>query len=103
MITARVGNVPGKSFRLKVVGGSTHGLAHVVTEDPRDNILDIEIATFTRAALAFGGKTSLRTFVLEPGEHDEFVFGPFFIRGTYRVVEKINNPAEASRRFREFM
>lgn len=97
MLTVRMGNMPGSSFMVKVLG-----LEPLAIE--RDgHVLDGEVRTFTRAAIKFGGTTGQRMFVIEPAdEPNEFVFGAFFVRGRYRVIEKVNNPATAAERWLAF-
>lgn len=95
MLEARVGSVEGKSFRLKTLGNREVGR--------KGHKVDVEVDTFRRAALVFSGKTTNRMFVLEPAEKpDEFRFGPFFVRGRYRVVEKINDAKAASQAWKAF-
>lgn len=62
------------------------------------------VPSFTRAAVIFGPKGSLRMFVIEhsPNERGEVRFDPFYARGNFRVVEKINNAKVASERWRAF-
>jgi excisionase family DNA binding protein len=100
-LEARIGNAPGASFMVKAdeeietcpVEGAPKGA----------RVFDAKLARFTRAAVKFGGKTGQRMFVIERGdEPNEFALGPFWIRGRYRVVEKINNPAEAAARWKAF-
>jgi excisionase family DNA binding protein len=95
-IEAHVGGIPDGSFRLRApefvqqAGGGGKVLGFV--------------PQFRQAAVIFGPKGSYRMFVLEhaPGERGEVRFGPFYARGDFRVIEKINNSQVASTRWREF-
>ncbi|UJR81510.1 helix-turn-helix domain-containing protein [Sandaracinus amylolyticus] len=93
----RIGNAPGASFMVK--GGAFE-------ESGRDGrVIDGVIREFRRVAIKFGdgGRHAQRMFVLEPATRsDEFTLGPFFVRGRYRVVEKINNPADVAERWKTF-
>lgn len=96
-LRVRFGSAPGKSFRIR---GAT-----VDVEREEGRIREGTIASFRegKIAIAFSGELVNRLFILEPAdEENRFEWPPFGIEGRYRVVEKVNNPAEASRRFREF-
>lgn len=95
-LLARIGNVEGKSFRLKVDGFTE-------TSRPDGHVVEGVVQSFERAAIAFAGTEGLRMFVIEPGpDENEFAFGPFFIRGNYRVVQKINNARDAAAKWADF-
>lgn len=98
-LMARVGNEPGKSFRLKA-------LDSVVTNQEKhgpQRIRDVTVKAFEQAAVAFSGEVVNRMFILEPSDtENRFDFGPFFVSGYYRVIEKINHPTEASKAWKAF-
>jgi hypothetical protein len=95
MLEARVGSVEGKSFRIKALGSEE------VARDGRK--VDVVVATFKRVAVVFSGELTNKLFVLEPSEKaDEFRFGPFYVRGRFRVVERVNDPKAASQRWKAF-
>lgn len=90
-----MGSTDGKSFRIRAPG------LRITKRDGR--LMHGEVSSFRKAAVTFSGKTGNRMFVLEPAEaNDRFDFGPFFIEGRYRVTEKVNEPGEASERFKAF-
>jgi len=92
----RIGNKPGGSFRVKVDGFEVTG--------KEGKVVDGVVREFRgRAAIAFSGKDSNRMMVLEPAEEEEsFEIGGFYVRGKFRVVEKVNNPREAAERWKGF-
>lgn len=100
MLEARIGNVEGKSCRLKAVGSE-----RVSREGSKS---DVVVQVFRRAAVAISekranGEKTNRMFVLEPGEAvNEYRRGPFWIRGRFKIVEKINNAKAAAEAFRDF-
>ncbi len=95
-LVLRIGNAPGYSFRAKIPGLEVTG--------KKGSQLDAVVRRFAgRGAIAFSGKQMNRMFVLEPAnEPNQFELGPFYIRGRYRVVEKVNSPRRAAERFRAF-
>ena len=96
----RMGNRAGASFRVKAPGLE---VVQTTKLEGGGKTIDAVVPRFERAAIAFSGKKVNRMFVLEPAdEEDSFTFEDFEIRGRYRVVEKINDPEEASKRFRSF-
>lgn len=99
-LSVRMGNKPGASFRVKAPE------LEVVSEQKLEGggkMIDAVVPKFARVAIVFSGKSSNRMFVLEPSdEGDAFEFNGFEVRGKYRVAEKINDPEEASKRFRAF-
>lgn len=95
VITFHSGSAPGKSFRVKA--------PDPVVTAKEGHTRTAEVPVFRRMAVAFSGKKTNRMFVLVPSdEPNEFEFGPFWIRGHYEVAEKINDPEEASKRFKKF-
>lgn len=95
----RMGNEPGRSFRVKAPG------LVVLEKSPlaSGSVITAIVPTFARGAVAFSGEQVNRMFVLEPSdEPNAFDFGRFGIAGRYRVVEKVNDPEQASKCFREF-
>lgn len=100
-LRVRMGNRKGASLRVKAAG-----LQLVSKEDLEGGgqLIEAVVPNFERVAVAFSGKKTNRMFVLEPGdEADFFDFADFRIEGRYRVVEKVNDPETASKRFRAFV
>lgn len=98
-LRVRMGNSPGESLMFKAIGPNSR----ITTTRVAPRIVEGSVPSFTRAAIKFGGKTGQRMFVLEPSDDEnEFALGQFFIRGRYRVAEKINNSAEAAERWLTF-
>lgn len=102
-LRVRFGNGPGKSFRIKVLGGD------IVKGDRRHEddckIQEATVAKFERAAISISGPQMHRVFILEPtvrAENPGFDFKPWGISGRYKVVEKINDPKRASEAFKKF-
>jgi excisionase family DNA binding protein len=96
-LVARVGNVEGKSFRIKAPG-------FIETERHGKHVIEGKVDELaSTAAVTFSGESGMRMFFLEPAEtENEFTFGPFFVRGRYRVSKKINNPAQAAAEWKRF-
>ncbi|MEQ9322447.1 MAG: hypothetical protein RIF41_24995, partial [Polyangiaceae bacterium] len=95
-LEVRFGSIKGKSFRVKIPG--------LEVTSKKDGIIEGTVETFREGAVAFSGERNNRMFVIEPSEAlNEFTWGPFYIRGRYRVVEKINRAGEASDRFLRFV
>lgn len=101
MIRARFGNVPGAAMRLKVPRPFADLIA--VPHEGR-NVREGELATFERIAVITTGPQSARLFILEPvpGAEEELAFGPFWVRGAFRVAETVNNHARAARLWKDF-
>lgn len=96
----RMGNKPGASFRVKAPGLER---GEETKLEGGGKLIEARVERFTRAAIAFSGKSVNRMFVLEPAaEANSFEFEGFEVSGRYRVVEKVNDPEEASKRFRSF-
>jgi excisionase family DNA binding protein len=95
VLEMRIGNVEGKSFRAKVPGFEETGR--------KGRIVTGVVRSFRGGAIAFSGEKTNRMFVLEPAEAmNEFRWGPFFVRGRYKVARKVNDPKEAAEAFRAF-
>lgn len=91
----RIGNVEGKSFRIKIPGFEETAR--------KGRVVDGTVRSFRRGAIAFSGQRTNRMFVIEPSEaSNEFRWGPFYVRGRYQVVRKINDAKEASQAFKAF-
>lgn len=95
-----MGNRAGASFRVKAPELET---VETTKLEGGGKVIEAVVPRFERAAVAFSGKKVNRMFVLEPADdEDRFDFEGFSIAGRYRVTEKINDPEEASKRFRSF-
>lgn len=98
-LVASVGNVPGRSFRFRIHGGQ---LRETSREGKR---IEGEVDAFDRVAIIAvdKAKDTIRYFELEPDEEDnDLGFGPFWVRGRFRVVRKENNPKRATEAWRAF-
>lgn len=93
------GNSPGKSFGVKFAD-----LKVGESQKLKDGKLrSAEVKTFRRGAVKITGAKMHRTFILEPAaKTSRYDLGPFFIEGRFKIVEKVNDPKEAARVFREF-
>jgi hypothetical protein len=84
------------SFRLKSAGITPEYSEHGSSEGG-------DLPRWRRVGVLSGGGGRLRFFVLEPGqEQTELVFGPFYVRGQFRIAEKVNNAADARKAFDAF-
>lgn len=100
VITFRMGNEPGKSFRIKAAN------LEVVSQTrfEKGRYSEGRIPQFQRIAVAFSGQTSNRVFILEPFDSEDwFYFGSFFIQGPYKVVRKYNHPKKAAEVWKTFV
>lgn len=95
-LEARVGNVAGASMKLKAIGSVEVGRAGA-------RVVDVEVPTFRRAAVSYSGKSSCRTLIIEPAARPhELAFGPFHVRGRFKVVEEEDRARQASELFKAF-
>jgi len=95
-LKVKFGSIKGKSFRVKIPG--------LEVTSKKDGISEGVVENFREGAVAFSGERNNRMFVIEPSEaQNEFTWGPFYIRGRYRVTEKVNRAGEASHRFSHFV
>jgi hypothetical protein len=93
----RMGSEPGVSFRIKRQGGD------LVPGARQGAALEATITNWERIAVIAGTKERARFFLLEPGETAEAIeFDGFFVRGRFRVVEKINHERKARDAFAAF-
>lgn len=98
-LTCRYGSEPGKSFSVKaldLVKGDTAKKGAV-------RMTDAEVPEFETAAVKFSGKDMQRCFIIERASRRKtYNHGHFFIEGMFKIVEKVNGAAAASRRFKTF-
>lgn len=95
-LRVRMGNCPGKSFRVKVLGTPMR-LGEKEKLEGGGFVLPGEVARFDRATISITGERTHRVFRLAPAEtENRFEWGPFSIEGRYRVTEKLNQPDVAS-------
>lgn len=96
----RIGNMPGKSFRVRYPGtleGETRDAEH--THIVHGRLVD----GWHSVAIIAGRDDKYRFWALEPGdEYTEVAFEPFYVRGNFRIVAKINNAAEARDAWKAF-
>jgi hypothetical protein len=64
----------------------------------RANIWEGTLTNWRRIGVLAGSKDQARFFILEPGEIDD----DFFVRGKFRIVEKINNAQQARQAYSAF-
>lgn len=98
-LRARIGSAPGTSVRLKVDGEKVTGRER----EGDAKFVDLEVAEFSGGALACSdGETSL-FLRLEPAvRKSRFEFGPFWVEGKFKVVEREESPKKAVQAFRGF-
>ncbi len=102
VLTAKVGNKDGVSFRLKA------RQSFVIKKGRRSTV--IGVPAFHRAAIYMTGRRSEnrklgRLLVLESAPNDEpteYEFHGFYVRGRFRIVEKVNQHSEAHHAWQEF-
>lgn len=92
-LSVRFGHTEGFSFRVRS--------AHPISKQSRveKNVLEGTIQRWKRVLVFVGGGGfGHRLFVLDPADKPaQIVHGPFFIRGHFEITEKVNNPGEAER------
>lgn len=103
-LLVRCGGVPGYTLRLKAA--HSHSIGR-----PARGVVDVAVPRFERVGIVMVGTLSetkklRRFFELEPGSPDappsEYAFGPFFIRGVFRIIRKVNHPIDASDAWKAF-
>lgn len=104
-LRVRKGSRPGASLRVKAAELEVTGEEKLEGGKAFDAI----VPRFERVAIAYTGKRSNGSkfnhlLVLEPSDERDRIepLDGFFVEGRFRVVEKITDPEEASRRFRAF-
>lgn len=103
-LSLRMGNKPGLSFRVKAPN------LELIREEPLEGggkAIDGVVHSFTRAAIAMSwttrGEKKNVMLVIAPAEAPyEVKREDFDVTGNFRIVEKVNDPEEASKRFRTF-
>ena len=96
MLRVRVGSSPGARFSIKQVGGN------MLLDSPGSPDAAV-VGSWKRVAVLAGTKDKVRCWILEPGDvQDEIAFEGFFVRGRFRIVEKINNEVRARETFKAF-
>ncbi|MDB5306897.1 MAG: hypothetical protein JWO38_1099 [Gemmataceae bacterium] len=100
-----VGNDPGRSLSVKVVGGEfvregnegNRTSGHFGPGWTKAVVKTTSKTTPTRFTTRTGADTSFRVFVLEPAAgEDDITHGGFHLRGPFRVVQRVNNPTAAN-------
>jgi hypothetical protein len=90
-VVARVGSEPGASLSLRVAGGQL-----VREREEGEQVVGRLPAGWTRAVVRTTGRAGARAFVIEPAaEPGEIAHGGLYVRGPFKVVERINNPTAA--------
>ena len=85
-------------------GYDGHDKAYLRVKTPTGEVGDHgKIANWERVAVVTAGGGTVRVFVLEPAETpNEIAFRKFYVRGNFKIVEKINNTAKARVAWDEF-
>ena len=93
------GNEPGKSFRVKFAKIKRGKKEHFKD----GQITPAEVDSFRRGIFIITGREMHRAFIVVPSSRvHRYEHGRFFIEGRFKFAEKINNPEQASKAFREF-
>lgn len=99
-LRARVGNAPGMSFQLKVAG--VHQVGRERKGDARS--IDLEAPTFRRAAVVWHSKEEHLFLALERAVRvQRLEFGPFWIEGKFKIVERSESPQGGATLFKKFV
>lgn len=101
-LTAKLGSKDGVSFRIKAPE------TFVIEKGRRSTV--IGVPTFRRAAIYMTGRRSEgrklgRLLVIEPAPEDEpseYEFHGFYVRGRFRIVDKINQHSDAHHAWQAF-
>lgn len=96
-LSGRLGKRDGKGLLIKVFGRPLE-LGH-----REDATREFRVAAgWTHAAVKLSDDHGLhRLFLLEAADReDSYAHGALFVRGRYRLVEKVNNPTQASVRWK---
>lgn len=92
-----VGHTDGQSFRMKHPG-DLENIARI-----EGHVVAGRVARWKRVGVISGTEGKHRFFVLEPGtEGNELKFGPFYVKGTFRIAEKVNAAEKAREAWKAF-
>lgn len=95
-----MGNRPGASFRVKAA--EIEEVSKTKLEDG-GQVIEAVVPRFERVGIAFSGTRSNTFLVLEPDDEERTRdFQSYGVTGRFRIVEKVTDPEEASKRFRSF-
>ena len=102
VLLAKVGSKDGASFRIKAAG------SFVIKKGRRST--EVGVPAFRRAAIYVTGRRSEdrklgRLLVIEPAPDDEpteYEFHGFYVRGRFRIVDKINQHSDAHHAWQAF-
>lgn len=90
-----VGSAPGESAKIQVLGNELE-----VQRKEAGKVFGL-VRDFARVYLLAGGKGKHRFFDLEAADQpSELKLGSFFVRGGFRVANKVNNPKDAEETWR---
>lgn len=76
-----------------------------VSAGPRSVVSGVVRAGWRRLAVLTVDAPKQRLFVLEPAAEEAsppLTCGPFYVRGRYRITDRINNPREAREAWKAF-
>lgn len=95
-LRVRMGNEPGRSLRVRA-------LELVETGRPRKRVVDGEVQTFERVGIATSGDASNHFVVIGPSSTPNRIeWGPFFVEGAFRVIERVVDPKSAADAWKAF-
>lgn len=102
VLLAKVGSTDGASFRIKATG------SFVIKKGRRS--AEVGVPAFRRAAIYMTGRRSEdrklgRLIVIEPAPDEpptEYEFHGFYVRGRFRIVDKINQHSDAHHAWQAF-
>ena len=86
-----MGHAAGVSLKVK------HPGALRAKERVQENVISGKVASWKRVVVLSRLEDKTRLFVLEPASGEEKIeLGPFFVRGRFRIAEKVNNAERAA-------
>jgi hypothetical protein len=91
------GNDAGKAFRIKRAEDGD------VLEKQRANVWQGTLLHWRRIGVIASTKDKARFFIIEPADTpEEILFEDFYVRGKFKVVEKVNHTQDARDAWRAF-
>lgn len=91
------GNDAGKSFRIK------RGPDGDLLQNQQANVWEGTLLNWRRIGVIASTKDKARFFVIEPADApEEILFEDFYVKGNFRIVQKINHTQDARDAWRAF-
>lgn len=91
------GDDAGKSFRVKRADGGD------LLEKEQANVWEGQLINWRRIGVIASTKDKARFFIIEPADTpEEILFEDFYVRGKFKVVEKVNHTQDARDAWRAF-